>query len=153
MPQGQIALGPIYTARGIPDFMPKRTDPDAIDPADSEFYRLAGLRVRAIRKLSGYKQTQIAELLEVDQSTWSKWETGKRMPRLTKMAAFAGRAKTSLELIYLGVPVATHPALVRLLRASVPQLLVPEPIDTDHDKGTDLASYRDSIRQEGEDSE
>lgn len=130
--------------------MPKRRPDDIIDPADSEFYRLAGLRLRAVRKLSGLNQTRIAKLLGVDQSTWSKWETGKRIPSVTKVAKFAARAQTSLELIYCGAPVATHPALVRLLREAAPQLLAPEPTDTAQNKDTDLAAYRNSIRQEDE---
>ncbi len=132
--------------------MPKLSKDDEIDPADSDFFRMAGLRLRAIRKLSGLNQTEIAALLGVDQSTWSKWETGKRIPNPAKVAKFVARSKTTLELIYRGLPAGTHPALLALLRVTAPELLAPEP--TDMDPGTDmaLALYRDSIRQPGEGS-
>lgn len=127
--------------------MTKRPENDAVDPVDSDFFRLVGERIRAIRKLGGENQTEVATLMGVDQSTWSKWETGKRIPNPARMARFVARAKASLDLIYRGVPANTHPALVRLLRAAHPELVEPEPTDRGPDTGTDLASYRSSIPQ------
>lgn len=128
--------------------MPKRQDDGSIDPADSEFFRHAGLRLRAVRKISGLNQTETADLLGVDQSTWSKWETGKRIPNPSKVSKFAARAKTSLDFIYRGVPVGTSDLLLALLRATAPELLVEPPTRTAPNRDTALASYRNSIRQE-----
>lgn len=153
MPQGQFALGREYYGTGMVVLMPNSPDDGAIDPADTEFFRLAGLRLRAIRKLAGVNQTVIAGRLSVDQSTWSKWETGKRIPNPAKVAKFAGRAKASLDLIYRGLPVGTHPLLLRLLRASSPDLVAAEPSDTEPSMDTELASYRSSIHQALEDLE
>jgi transcriptional regulator with XRE-family HTH domain len=127
--------------------MTQRPDDGIIDPADSDFFRLAGKRLRSIRKIAGINQTLVAARLRVDQSTWSKWETGKRIPNPAKVAKFAARAKTSLSFIYEGLPIGTHPILLRLLRASAPELVAEEPSDTDQSTDTALASYRSSIHQ------
>jgi transcriptional regulator with XRE-family HTH domain len=153
MPQGQIALGLKYIAQGISLDMPNRPDSDAVAPADVPFYRLAGKRLQAIRKLAGVNQTEIAALLEVDQSTWSKWETGKRIPKLDKVIRFVARAQASLDLIYRGDPGGANPTLVALLRLSHPELLAREPIGTEPSRGTALASYRNSIQRNPADPE
>lgn len=133
--------------------MTNRPDDDTIDPVDSEFFRRAGARIRAIRKLGGENQTAVARLMGVDQSTWSKWETGKRIPNPARIAKFVARAKTSLDLIYRGLPVSTHPALIRLLRIAAPGLVAPEPIDKGPDTDMDLASYRSSIPREDDEGD
>lgn len=109
---------------------------------------MTGLRLRAIRTLAGIRQEELSEIVGVDQSTWSKWEKGKRQPDLFTITKFAARSQASLDLIYRGVPGDTNPLLVRLLRATHPELLASEPIDTPPDKDTATASYRDAIRQE-----
>lgn len=147
MPQGQNALGPEYAVRVICLTMPKRPKFEAEDPAASEIQRLAGERLRAIRLIANINQTEIAEIIGVDQSTWSKWENGKREPSLLAVIRFASRAQASLDLIYLGVPTGSNPLLVQLLRASAPGLLVPEPTDTVVDMDTVIASYRSTIQQ------
>lgn len=38
------------------------------------------LRLREMRKKTGLNQLQIAELLDVTQSYYSRWESGKRLP-------------------------------------------------------------------------
>lgn len=146
MPQGQIALGLKYRDAGTSVRMPKRPNDDTIDPADQPFYRLAGRRLQAIRKLAGINQTEIATLLNVDQSTWSKWETGKRVPKLDKVIQFVARSQASLDLIYRGTPGGASPILVDLLRLSSPELLTPEPTDTGPSKDTALVSYRTAIK-------
>lgn len=148
MPQWQNALGQEYSAPGISDGMPKRPkDEPTLSPADSETQRLIGRRLGAIRKLAGIRQTEISDLLGFDQSTWSKWESGKRTPNLFRVIQFAARAKVSLDFIYSGRLTTTHPALAKLLRVSVPELLAPEPNDTDPSTDTAIASYRNAIHQ------
>lgn len=125
--------------------MPKRPDDIAGVPAASETQRQAGLRIRAIRALAGVTQEQICEVLGVDQSTWSKWERGERLPDLFVMSRFAARARTSLDLIYRGELSGTHPELRRLLLLRIPELLAPVRRDTDQDMDRAQASYRAAI--------
>lgn len=125
--------------------MPKRVKNQMEDPALSEMQRLAGQRIRAIRSLGGITQEGMSALLGVDQTTWSKWELGDRMPDVAVMIRFAARSKTSLDLIYRGVPIGTHPALLQLLRLEIPHLLVAETSDTEPDKDTALTSYKFAI--------
>lgn len=125
--------------------MPKRVKNQMEDPAVSEMQRRAGLRIRAIRDLGGATQEDMQTLLGVDQTTWSKWERGERMPDVAIMAKFAARSKTSLDLIYRGMPIGTHPALLHLLRLAAPHLIDPETTGTAPDKDTALASYKSAI--------
>lgn len=127
--------------------MPKRTESVAVDPATSEIQRLTGLRIRAIRKLAGLKQALVAEQCGADQSQWSRWERGDRIPDPLVMLRFAARARASLDLIYRGMPGGAHPTLVRLLQAAHPDLMAPDPTGMDQDTDTALTSYRNSIRQ------
>lgn len=53
-----------------------------------------GDRIRLLRKRAGLKQEQLAEALEVSQSTISKWEKDRQEPELealTKMSAYFGK--------------------------------------------------------------
>lgn len=143
--KGQIALGSGDCAAGTLPSMPKRPKDQIDDPAATEMQIKAGLRIQAIRKIGGVTQTKICGKLGVDQSTWSKWERGERMPDLFVMTRFAARAKTSLDLIYLGRPIGTHESLLTLLRLAIPHLLVQEPSGTVPDTDTAQASYRATI--------
>lgn len=130
--------------------MPKTPQADLQDPGTTERQVQTGLRIKAVRKLTGLKQGPMAELCGADQSQWSRWERGERPADVEAMRRFAHRAKTSLDLIYEGRPIGTHPALLRLLRLRVPELLQADPTHTDQDTDTALALYRSSIRQEAE---
>lgn len=125
--------------------MPKQTRQMTTEPAASEMQRQAGARIRAIRELANASQESISEVIGVDQSTWSKWERGDRMPEVYAMTKFAARSRATLDLIYCGRPEASHPTLIRLLRVKVPHLLVAAPTNTDQDMDTALASYRAAI--------
>lgn len=130
--------------------MPKAAKSEATDPAASERQRQTGERIRAIRELSGLTQTEVADLCGAGQAQWSRWERGERPAELAAMLKFARRAKTSLDLIYRGIPVGTHEALLRLLQLKVPHLLEPDPTGTGQNTDTDLALYRSSIRHSAE---
>lgn len=148
MPSSHIGLCHEMPGAGTHLGMPKTPKAEIEDPGVTERQRQTGLRVRAIRKLSGLKQGPLAALCGADQSQWSRWERGERPVEVEAMLRFARRAKTSLDLIYYGRPIGTHHALLKLLRMQVPELLLPDPTDTDQDTDTALALYRDAIHQE-----
>jgi len=58
---------------------------------------IAGMNVRAIladiKKVKGWNQTQIAKQLQVDQSTVSKWTTGKQKPEIDQRDRIMGLAR------------------------------------------------------------
>jgi transcriptional regulator with XRE-family HTH domain len=125
--------------------MPKKSKAIVVDAATSDTMKRSGKRLAAIRGLAGLTQEQVAALLGVDQSQWSRWERGIRPADPLVMVKFVSRARATLDLIYRGVTIGSHPDLVKLLEASVPDLLVREPSDTDQGTDTALASYRNSI--------
>ena len=57
-----------------------------------------GARIRAAREAIGISQMELAERLEVEQGTVSRWENGDREPRLTTLAAIA--AALDQDLVY-----------------------------------------------------
>lgn len=126
--------------------MPRRQEnPDGGSQATSVMLKAIGMRLRTIRKSTNLPQTVVCQALGVDQSTWSKWEQGQRLPDLFTMIRFASRAKVSLDLIYRGVPTGVHHGLLQWLQIQIPDLLVPDPTGTDQDKDKALASYRTAI--------
>jgi len=150
MPSSHIGLCLKSIPDGIRFHMPKTPKIDIEDAGASERQRQTGLRIRTIRKLSGLKQGPLAAACGADQSQWSRWERGERPAEVEVMLRFARRAKTSLDLIYRGAPIGTHPALLQLLRMQAPELLAPDPTNTDQDTDKALTSYRDAIHQEDE---
>lgn len=125
--------------------MPKRHTNQEGPQATSATLAQVGARLRAIRKFSGQPQTALCRILGVDQSTWSKWEQGLRLPDIFMMIRFAARTKVTLDLIYRGNPDGIHPHLRGLLERDYPDLLVSRPIDMGPDTDTALASYRAAI--------
>lgn len=107
-----------------------------------------GERLRWVRIQGKASQAELCRLMNVTQSTWSKWEAGIRMPDPVVMMQFAARAKVSLDLIYRGMPVGIHQSLRQLLEIEAPHLLATSPTDTDRDRDTALASYRKAIGRE-----
>ena len=57
-----------------------------------------GARIRAAREAIGISQMELAERLEVEQGTVSRWENGDREPRLTTLAQIA--AALDQDLVY-----------------------------------------------------
>lgn len=125
--------------------MPKRhTTPNGPQTTSVTLVQV-GARLRAIRKHSGLRQTALCQLLGVDQSTWSKWEQGQRLPDIFTMIRFAARAKVTLDLIYRGTPDGIHPGLRTVLERDCPDLLVSRPSDMVPNMDMALASYRAAI--------
>lgn len=104
-----------------------------------------GKRLRAIRKIAGMKQAEMAEICGAEQSVWSKWEAGTRQPDVFAIMRFCRRAQISLDLIFFGLPKDSHPSLVESLREQFPELLTPERSDPDPRKDSQ-AAYRTAIR-------
>jgi transcriptional regulator with XRE-family HTH domain len=130
--------------------MPKKRQ-DIVNPASLEMARRAGRRIRLIRELDGRSQKEVYEAVRVDQSTWSKWETGERMPDPVSIVRFCHLFRVSLDFIYLGDPARTNPVLVALIRASEPHL-VEEPIANHEDfpqppvpNGTDQGTGKERL--------
>ena len=124
--------------------MPKRPDYTE-DSGMSELQRQTGQHLKWVRKLARHTQEQTCELIGVDQSTWSKYEKGERMPDPYKMVIFAARYRVSLDYIYRGRLTGVHPALAELLRLAHPELRDP-PMDIPEDRDTLQASYRAAIQ-------
>lgn len=131
--------------------MPKRsknpTRRQSQKASASEAQKIIGLRIRALRELANKTQQAICDVLGVDQSTWSKWESGKREPDMDVIIQFCMRFRVSLDLIYRGIPAESHEQIVELMRAYYPELLCVQPTSTSQDKDTVLASYRAAIAQ------
>jgi transcriptional regulator with XRE-family HTH domain len=83
------------------------------DPLAIEMRAAAAARLVALRRLAGLSQTQVARLIEIDQTVWSRWELGNRMPDPVTMVRFCAIFKTTLNYIYLGWAADTHPDLER----------------------------------------
>lgn len=121
--------------------MPRRPKTDG----STAIIERAGLRLRAIRELAGVKQDDLCQVLGVDQSTYSKWERGRRLPDVLVLIEFAARFRTTLDFLFRGSPGGMHPDLVHLLRIGYPALVADTPTGTEPDKGTVLTSYRAAI--------
>jgi len=115
-----------------------------------DILRLAGQRLRAVRDLASVTQEVICEVLRVDQSTWSKWERGERMPALPAMLTFCDRFGLTLDFIFRGDLRSVHPDLAQVLRIRQPHLVEepatdPTPPDTDQA----IKAYKASVDLNG----
>jgi transcriptional regulator with XRE-family HTH domain len=87
-----------------------------------------GLRLAWFREVVGWTQTQLAKAAGVDQSTWAKWEAGKRLASVSHIARLCDPLGLSLDYVYRAkiggllrrdvelLLVARHPELVLLDR-------------------------------------
>ena len=57
--------------------------------------------LRELRKALGYTQCEVAESLNGDQTTVSKWENGESFPRVEKLLQIAALYDVSLDMIDL----------------------------------------------------
>lgn len=57
-----------------------------------------GVRIEKARKALGMKQAELAERLEVEQSTVSRWENGLAEPSITMLAKIA--VACDVDLVY-----------------------------------------------------
>ena len=58
------------------------------------------MRLRALRKEKGLTQTQLAQLVHVDQTAISQWERGIAQPRLKNCLQLAKILECNVEDIY-----------------------------------------------------
>ncbi len=98
------------------------------DGAETDFLKAVGRRLSWARDVVGITQDQAAEFIGIDQSTYSKYEKGKRLAAPSAMSRFCDLFGVSLDYIYRGrlggvmrrdvelVLVANHPDLVEPLR-------------------------------------
>ncbi len=127
--------------------MPKKRKTLMQDALAIEVMTAAGARLGALRQLAGLTHAQVASLIEVDPSNWTRWERGERMPELMAMLRFCARFKTTLAFIYQGFPDGSHPDLVRHLLAQAPHLLAPHTMRSAPDTDSYRASYIASIQR------
>ncbi len=52
------------------------------------------------RKRTGLSQTAVADILEIDQTTVSRWECGKKLPRSSKLCAIASLYHCQIEDLF-----------------------------------------------------
>ncbi len=102
---------------------------------------MVGLRLRWVRAVAGHSQGKVAGLLGMDQSTWSKWEKGERMPDPYKLLVFCARYRVSMGYIFQGSLVELHPGLRDLLQEAHPELR-----QATKDTGPDMDTLRDMYR-------
>ncbi|MDE6471132.1 MAG: helix-turn-helix domain-containing protein [Eubacterium sp.] len=57
------------------------------------------IRIKAARKQKGFTQIQMAELLNIKQSSYSKYESGKRRMPLNRLIAFCKITNVSANYI------------------------------------------------------
>jgi DNA-binding transcriptional regulator YiaG len=102
------ALDPDAPAQIVTVSVPAKRDPmtgeiylgdeatDILDKTHAHYrWLLANSELRALRKAHGLTQTQIAELLQLGEKTWARWESGREYPsrslNLLILAFFEGR--------------------------------------------------------------
>lgn len=61
---------------------------------------MTGTRLRELRKKKGYTQIKIQMLTGIDQSDYSKIETGTRMPTVEQAKRLATVLNTSMDYIF-----------------------------------------------------
>lgn len=64
--------------------------------------KAVGQRLRWVREIVADSQTQAAELLGTDQSTYSQWENGKRLAPVHKMLEACALWGITLDYLYRG---------------------------------------------------
>lgn len=114
-------------------------------PTAQEYQKAVGLRLRWVRHAAGHSQAQVAAALEMDQTTWSKWELGERMPDPYKLLAFCARYRVNMGYVFEGCLDGLHPGLRRILETEHPELR-PATKDNEPDTGTLRDMYRATIR-------
>lgn len=132
---GQNGRERIPTAAVTVPAMPKTKFRTADEPAS--YVAAVGARVAWFREAVGWTQTDLAKLAGVDQSTWTKWEGGKRLASVAHMARVCDALGCTLDYVYRGKVggllrrdlelqlVAAHPELVLGAEASRAKEAVP----------------------------
>lgn len=79
------------------------------DTADQ--MREIGRRLQATRQALGLKQEDLASSIGVNRTTYTNWETGKRLPDPLAIGRLATRYGTTMDWIYLGDMSGLHHSL------------------------------------------
>jgi transcriptional regulator with XRE-family HTH domain len=82
-----------------------------------------GSRLRAVRELRGASQSDMARMLQTDQSKWSKLESGQRLPDPLDMLQVCKLLQTTMDFLYMGI--ANSDETRQLLKAAKRNLVIP----------------------------
>jgi transcriptional regulator with XRE-family HTH domain len=96
---------------------------EAEGAARSEFAAEVGRRLRLLREAAGLNQTEMARVLDINQSNWSRFESGERLPEPYKLREIVTRFRVSYDYIYHGVLIGVHPELAMELAERCPALV------------------------------
>ena len=63
------------------------------------YKQILPMRLKYLREKHALTQTELAEQLKINQSTYANWECGRRMPDLEKIFQIADIYETTVDLI------------------------------------------------------
>ena len=111
------------------------------------WHQRCGLRIAWVREIAELNQEEFGQLIGVKQQAVSSYERGIRPINPYHMLKFCARFRTTLDYVYRGRLMGTHPALVKLLLDAHPEL---NQSPTRTELGTDmvLAEYRAAIQND-----
>lgn len=112
------------------------------------------LQLRAIRKLRGFNQRQLAEELGVTQATLSGWETGKYEPDITSLKKISVILSVSLDSLILdeNIDSKIYPALTNLKAIRESKGLTQKEVADDLEIGTSTLSQYETGKREPDNS-
>ena len=93
--------------------------------ADKQLIAAVGKRLKWVREAMGMKQAQIADLVGVDQTAWSLYERGLRMPDQFAAVRLIAKLKISREYLLEGILENVEPDLAIRLALAHPELAPP----------------------------
>jgi transcriptional regulator with XRE-family HTH domain len=96
-----------------------------LDDADREIMAAMGERLRWVREALGMSQEQIAILVGVHQTSWSKYELGQRMPHPAHVIRFCGKLHITVPYLLSGKLEDVGRDLAIHLAARHPELVPP----------------------------
>jgi len=80
--------------------MPKK--PFRTEGESADYLAAVGRRLAWFREVVGWTQVDLARAAGVDQSTWAKYESGKRLASVSHVARLCGPLGLSLDYVYRG---------------------------------------------------
>lgn len=57
-------------------------------------------KIKEFRKKKNLSQSDISKMMKVNQSTYSQWETGQRLPNVKRAIQIAEILETTVESLY-----------------------------------------------------
>ena len=67
----------------------------------SDTKKLLGLRIKEIRKLKGYKQSELAEFVDIDSKHLSRIESGVNYPSLITLEKIANKLEVEIKELFV----------------------------------------------------